>query len=68
MNFDKISPTIGLNIAKVEKGKGNFVFWDVGGQAGLRKLWHKYYTEAHGLIFIIDGANSVRLEEVKETI
>lgn len=31
MNFDKIPPTIGLNIAKVEKRRGNFVFWDVGG-------------------------------------
>ena len=31
MDLEKIPPTVGLNIAKLEKGNGEFVFWDVGG-------------------------------------
>ena len=30
-NIQKIPPTIGLNIAKINKSQGEFLFWDVGG-------------------------------------
>ena len=31
MNLTKIPPTVGLNIAKIEKSNAEFTFWDVGG-------------------------------------
>jgi hypothetical protein len=31
MNLEKIPPTIGLNIAKIEKPNADYLFWDVGG-------------------------------------
>ncbi|TNV75728.1 hypothetical protein FGO68_gene16299 [Halteria grandinella] len=68
MDFKKITSTIGLNICKLEKSNGEFTLWDVGGQVVLRKLWEKYFNEAHGLIFVIDGADDMRLPEVKETL
>jgi ADP-ribosylation factor related protein 1 len=64
MRIDKIPPTVGLNIAKIERRCGEFTLWDVGGQSVLRKLWDKYYGEADCLIFVIDGADSIRFEEV----
>ena len=64
----KLPPTIGLNIAKITKYQGEFVFWDVGGQASLRKLWQKYITEANGVVFVIDGSDESRFDEVREVI
>lgn len=61
-------PTIGLNIAKITKYQGEFVFWDVGGQSTLRKIWQKYITEADGIVFVIDGADDSRFDEVRDII
>ena len=68
MKLEKIYPTIGLNLTKMEKKNGEFIFWDVGGQNVLRKIWDKYYSECNGVIFVIDGADSIRFEEVSETL
>ncbi len=68
MKLEKIPPTIGLNIAKLDRPNGEFVFWDVGGQEVLRKIWEKYFNEANGLIFVIDGADEIRFAEVRETL
>ena len=68
MSFERITPTIGLNIAKLEKHNGEFILWDVGGQAVLRKIWDKYFDEAHGLVFVIDGTDEMRFNEVRETL
>ena len=45
-DITKLPPTIGLNIATINKYQGSFVFWDVGGQRSLRKIWQKYISEA----------------------
>ena len=55
-------------MTKVEKRNGEFIFWDVGGQNVLRKIWDKYYSECNGVIFVIDGSDNIRFEEVEETI
>ena len=68
MSLKKITPTIGLNIAKIEKNNAEYLLWDVGGQTVLRKIWDKYFSEANGLIFVIDGSNDIRFQEVKETL
>ena len=68
MPLAKITSTIGLNIAKLDKHNGEFIFWDVGGQTVLRKIWEKYFSEANGLIFVIDGAEEMRFNEVRETL
>ena len=68
MKLEKITPTIGLNIAKLARPNGEFIFWDVGGQDVLRKIWEKYFNEANGLVFVIDGSDEMRFNEVKETL
>ena len=59
---------MGLNIAKIERRCGEFIFWDVGGQLVLRKIWEKYYGEADCIVFVIDGTDSIRFEEADEVI
>jgi ADP-ribosylation factor related protein 1 len=44
------------------------LFWDVGGQKSLRKIWHKYFCECNGVVFIIDGSDESRFDEVRDVI
>ena len=34
----------------------------------LRKIWEKYYGQCNGIVFVVDGANESRLEEVSMTL
>ncbi|KAI8051302.1 ADP-ribosylation factor family-domain-containing protein [Syncephalis plumigaleata] len=64
---EKITPTVGMNIGKVEVHRSRINFWDLGGQDALRVLWDKYYDECHGIVFVIDSADSMRLDQCRET-
>ena len=66
--IERIIPTVGLNLAKIEKRSAEFTFQDVGGQKVLRKIWDKYFTECNGAIFVIDGADQSKFDEVKSTL
>ncbi|OQR92288.1 ADP-ribosylation factor-related protein [Achlya hypogyna] len=63
--LDKIPPTVGLNIAKVDIKRTNVIFWDLGGQERLRAIWSKYYSESHGIVFVLDAADEDRFAEAK---
>lgn len=65
---DRIVPTVGLNIGRVEASKSKLVFWDLGGQVGLRTIWEKYYEEAHAVIYVIDAACPSRFEDSKSAL
>jgi ADP-ribosylation factor related protein 1 len=65
--MDRISPTVGLNLAQIEYGGYRVVYWDLGGQKLLRGIWEKYYEECHGIMFVIDGSCEKRFDELKET-
>ncbi|KAI4351778.1 hypothetical protein L6164_006097 [Bauhinia variegata] len=65
---DRIVPTVGLNIGRVEVSNTKLVFWDLGGQSGLRSIWEKYYEEAHAVIFVIDASSPSRFEDAKSAL
>lgn len=62
---DKVLPTVGLNIARFQAYGSPLVFWDLGGQAGLRSIWEKYYGDAHAVLYVVDATDRGRLEEAK---
>jgi ADP-ribosylation factor related protein 1 len=64
----KVLPTVGLNIARFQVAGAPLVFWDLGGQPGLRSIWVKYYGDAHGIIYVVDAADPDRLGEAKMTL
>lgn len=64
----QIVPTVGLNIGRIEAAATPMVFWDLGGQAGLRSIWDKYYAESHAVIFVVDAADVRRIEEAKQVL
>ncbi|CAL8070917.1 unnamed protein product [Orchesella dallaii] len=66
MDPSRITPTVGLNTGQVETTGIAIQFWDLGGQAELQTLWDKYYSECHGVIYVIDSHDRDRIEESKE--
>lgn len=68
---EKIVPTIGLNVAHVRTAVGarpcTVRFWDLGGQTDLQTIWRSYYGEAHGIVFVVDSTDGMRLAQVLES-
>lgn len=65
---ERIPPTIGFNIGRIQIDKVIAVFWDLGGHASFRSVWHNYYPEVQGVMFVVDSADPGRLEEAKRTL
>lgn len=36
--------------------------YDLGGGKNIRKIWNRYYAEVHGCIFVVDAADTERME------
>ena len=34
------------------------ILWDLGGQAGLRSIWDKYYAESHAILYVVDSSTA----------
>ncbi|XP_047967408.1 ADP-ribosylation factor-related protein 1-like [Salvia hispanica] len=65
---DRIVPTVGLNIGRIEVSNTKLAFWDLGGQLALRSIWEKYYDEAHAVIYVVDAACPSRFEDSKSAL
>ena len=68
LEWDKILPTVGLNVGRIEAYNCMLIFWDLGGQQGLRSIWDKYYDEAHAVVYVVDSADAARLAESKAAL
>mmetsp|Transcript_43020 Transcript_43020/g.99878 ORF Transcript_43020/g.99878 Transcript_43020/m.99878 type:complete len:234 (-) Transcript_43020:50-751(-) len=66
--LSKISPTVGLNMGRLEMRGVNVVVWDLGGAEGLRSIWDKYYSDAHAIVWVVDSSDPARFAEAKETL
>jgi ADP-ribosylation factor-like protein 3 len=63
-----IMPTQGFNIKSVVKDGFKLNVWDVGGQREIRPYWRNYFDNTDALVYVIDSADSERLEEVNVEI
>lgn len=67
--IDKIEPTLGFNIKTLDhKGGYTLNFWDVGGQKSIRAYWRNYFESTDGIIWVVDSADRVRLEQCREAL
>ncbi|TPX33024.1 hypothetical protein SmJEL517_g04028 [Synchytrium microbalum] len=64
---EKIVPTVGMNMGKIDIKTTRINFWDLGGQRELHGIWEKYYTEAHAVVFVVDSTDQERIEQCKDT-
>jgi len=60
---DKIGPTVGQNTGTVALPSAILQFWDLGGQRGIRNIWHKYYDDCHAVVYVIDAEDRERISE-----
>eukprot|EP00040_Diaphanoeca_grandis_P018084 m.95061 g.95061 ORF g.95061 m.95061 type:complete len:185 (-) comp26783_c0_seq2:29-583(-) len=64
-DINTISPTLGFNIKTLEHRGFQLNFWDVGGQKSLRSYWRNYFESTDGLIWVVDSADRMRLEDCR---
>lgn len=62
-DISTISPTLGFNIKSMTYSKYRLNIWDVGGQKTLRAYWRNYYERTDGLVWVIDSADKLRMED-----
>ncbi|KAG1672580.1 hypothetical protein FOA52_010681 [Chlamydomonas sp. UWO 241] len=60
--------TVGFNVETVEYKNISFTVWDVGSQTKIRRLWHHYYKDTQGMIFVVDSADRERMDEAKDEL
>eukprot|EP00929_Paragymnodinium_shiwhaense_P123744 TRINITY_DN979_c0_g1_i2.p1 TRINITY_DN979_c0_g1~~TRINITY_DN979_c0_g1_i2.p1 ORF type:complete len:187 (+),score=41.98 TRINITY_DN979_c0_g1_i2:234-794(+) len=61
-------PTIGFNVESVQYKNISFQVWDIGGQDKIRRLWHHYYTNTDGVIFVVDSGDRERVAEAAKEL
>jgi len=60
-------PTFGVNIEVYQYRTLEFIVWDLGGHAPIRKtLWKKFVTKAQTIVFVVDAADKKRFHLAKE--
>lgn len=65
---NRIRPTVGLNVARLDTARARLLLWDLGGQQGLRSIWEKYYDDAHAVVYVVDSADQERFDECKQEL
>lgn len=64
----EIVPTVGFNVEKFENQSLGFTAFDMSGHGRYRDLWEHYYKDCHGVIFVIDSSDRLRLVVVKDEL
>ena len=63
-----IQPTQGFNVKSLVQEGFKLNVWDIGGQKAIRKYWENYFDATDALIYVIDSADSKRVEECQEVL
>ena len=66
--LDRILPTIGLNMGRLQAHGCDVTLWDLGGQQSFRSIWDKYYDDAEIIIYVFDSADEDRFDEAIRTL
>lgn len=63
-----IVPTVGFNVERFTSKALAFTAFDMSGQGRYRNLWEHYYRECHGIIFVIDSNDKLRMVVAKDEL
>ncbi|XP_015792512.1 ADP-ribosylation factor-like protein 13B [Tetranychus urticae] len=64
-----IVPTIGFSSVDLKNfQKFNVQVYDTGGGKNIRDIWINYFPFIHGLVLVIDSADTKRIDQVKEIL
>jgi len=59
------TPTVGLNVRVLKKGKVTFKVWDIGGQDKYREEWPRYAQGCDTVVFVVDSVDTERIAEAR---
>ncbi|XP_032524578.2 ADP-ribosylation factor-like protein 13B [Danaus plexippus] len=65
---DKVLPTVGFKAVNLIHKDTPVTIYDLGGGPQFREIWCQYYSEVHGVIFVIDSSDFSRLDECKTVL
>ncbi|XP_068624498.1 uncharacterized protein [Battus philenor] len=65
---DKVLPTVGFKAVNLIHKDTPVTIYDLGGGPQFRQIWSQYYSEVHGIIFVIDSSDFSRLDECKAVL
>lgn len=65
---DKVLPTVGFKAVNLIHKDTPVTIYDLGGGPQFRQIWPQYYSEVHGVIFVIDSSDFSRLDECKTVL
>ena len=63
-----VMPTQGFNVKTLTSDNFKFNVWDLGGQKAIRTHWKNYYEKLDCLIFVVDSADRMRMDECGEEL
>ncbi|KAK3864904.1 hypothetical protein Pcinc_029440 [Petrolisthes cinctipes] len=66
--MEDVAPTVGFAPESLEYRGCEVTIYDLGGGSKIRPVWTKYFSEIHGVIFVVDSSDASRLEECKEVL
>ncbi|EQC27567.1 arf/Sar family, other [Saprolegnia diclina VS20] len=61
-------PTIGFNVESFSYKTISFTAWDFSGREQLRPLWRYYFDDTAAVIFVVDSASTVLMQEAAEVL
>ncbi|XP_015590036.1 ADP-ribosylation factor-like protein 13B [Cephus cinctus] len=58
-----VLPTMGFRTVSLKYKRYHVKIYDLGGSPQIRSIWPKYYSDVHGLIYVVDASDISRLTE-----
>lgn len=65
---DQVLPTVGFKAVNLVHRDTPVTVYDLGGGPAFRQIWPQYYSEVHGVIFVIDSSDFSRLDECRTVL
>ncbi|XP_067010320.2 ADP-ribosylation factor-like protein 13B [Anabrus simplex] len=65
---DTVVPTVGFSSVSLRYRKYAVTIYDLGGGSQIRGIWHRYFCDVHGIIFVVDASDLLRLEECRKVL
>lgn len=66
--MDSIAPTMGYSQSEINHEKGKIKLIDLGGGKNFRDVWHHYYDDAHGFVYVLDSSEPDRINENRDVL
>nr|CAD7404228.1 unnamed protein product [Timema poppensis] len=66
--LDTVVPTVGFSSVKLYHRNYSVLIYDLGGGAQIRDIWHRYFVDVHGVIFVVDASDVARLDEGRKVL